>query len=59
MNMEHCWNDAGRRKPERSVKYQSQCHLVHHKSHTYWHGIETWLPHAHAAWGMARPSINL
>jgi len=59
MSMEHWWNDAGRGKPKRSVKYLSQCHIVHHKSHTYWPGSENWLLHAHAAWGMARPSVDL
>ena len=35
--MEHRWNEIDTVK----VKYLSQCHFVHHKSHKDWAGIET------------------
>jgi hypothetical protein len=32
--MEHRWNEIDRGKPKYSEKNLSQCHFVHHKSHT-------------------------
>jgi hypothetical protein len=32
--MEHQWNETDRGKPKYSRKNLSQCHFVHHKSHT-------------------------
>jgi hypothetical protein len=40
MTMEKGWNDTDRGKQNYSEKNLSQCHLVHHKSHTYWPWIE-------------------
>ena len=37
MSMEHWWNDTARGKVEKSL---SQCHVVYHKSHMDWSGIE-------------------
>jgi hypothetical protein len=40
MSTEHIWDDT----EEGNLKYfdrnQSQCHFVHHKSHTVWPGIK-------------------
>ena len=38
--MEHRWNEIDRVKPKYSEKNLSQCHFVHHKSHTHRPGIE-------------------
>jgi hypothetical protein len=38
--MEHGWNDTGRRKLKYSEKNLYQGHLVHHKFHMDWPGIE-------------------
>jgi hypothetical protein len=38
--MEYRWNEIDRGKPKYSVKNLSECHLVHHKSHMDWTGIE-------------------
>ena len=38
-NTEHWWNDADREKQIYWEKYLSQCHFVHHKSHTDWPGV--------------------
>ena len=57
--MEHQWNESDSGKPKYSKKNLSQYHVVHHKSHMDWNGIE---PGASAvtgrrltAWAMARP----
>jgi hypothetical protein len=38
------WNDIDRGKPNNSEKNFSQCHFVHHKSHTDRHGREPGSP---------------
>jgi hypothetical protein len=38
--MKHRWNEIDRENPKCSRKNLSQCHFVHHKSHTDWPGIE-------------------
>jgi hypothetical protein len=42
--MEHWWNEIDMGKPKYSGRNLSQCHCVHHKSHTNWPGIEPGLP---------------
>jgi hypothetical protein len=34
------WNNTDNGKPKYSEESLSQCHLVHHKSHMDWAGIE-------------------
>jgi hypothetical protein len=57
--MEHGWNEIDRVKPKYSGKTFSPCHLVHHKYHMDWPGIETgpprWGGRLLTAWAMARP----
>ena len=40
MSIEHKLNDTDRRNPEYPEKTLSQCHFVHHKSHTDRPGTE-------------------
>jgi hypothetical protein len=41
--MEHWWNDADGGKLKYLEKNFYQCHLVHHKFHMDWSGIEAGL----------------
>jgi hypothetical protein len=38
--MEHWWNDTGSGKLKYLEKNLSYCHIVYHKSHIDWAGIE-------------------
>jgi len=40
MRVEHWWDDRDRGKPMYSERNPSHCHIVHHKSHVDWSGIE-------------------
>jgi hypothetical protein len=40
MSTEHWWNDADREELQYWEADLSHCHLVHHKAHTEWLGIE-------------------
>jgi hypothetical protein len=42
MSMVHWWKDGDRRKLKYSENTLSQCHFVHHKSHTEWAGSTRW-----------------
>jgi len=45
MSMEQWWNYTDRgKKPKYSEKTLAHFHLVHHKSHMDWPGMELWPP---------------
>ena len=57
MNRECRWNDTDRGKPNRSETNMSHCHIVHHKSHTDWRGIEPRSPASEVKFRIADISL--